>query len=304
MRVISGTANVALAKAIAAAAAVALTPCELARFPDGEVRPAVSELRGDDVYLVQPTGPPTDRHLVELLLMLDACRRAGAGRLTALLPYFGYARQDRRSRPGEALGARVVATALAAAGADRLVVVDPHTPALEAMGDLPIEMVTAVPVLAGYVGGTTRDPLVVAPDLGAVKLAQRYAALLHGEVAVVQKVRTSAETVEARRVIGDVQGRHVLIVDDMISTGATIVAAGEALIAAGCEPEITVVATHGPLIPAADQRIRSSLVSRLVVTDTVAQPSDPSYEVCSVADLLADVAGRLHRDEPLGELLC
>ena len=140
LRIVPGTANTLLAGAIAKTLGSEPVPCELDRFPDGELRPVVGHLRGDDVYVIQPTGPPVSDHLMELLLLLDACRRGGAGRITAVLPYFGYARQDRRGRAGEAVGARVVADALAASGAQRLVVVDPHSAALEAMCGIPVEM--------------------------------------------------------------------------------------------------------------------------------------------------------------------
>src|SRR5512135_2979712 len=149
LRIVPGTANPLLAGAIARALSTGLVRCELERFPDTEMRPALGRLGGDDVYVIQPTGPPVSDHLLELLLLLDACRRGGAGRITAVLPYFGYARQDRRGQDGEAVGARVVADALAAAGTDRVIVVDPHSTALEAMCGIPVEMLTAVPALAG-----------------------------------------------------------------------------------------------------------------------------------------------------------
>jgi len=220
LRIVPGTANLLLAAAVARTLRTELVTCELDRFPDGELRPVVDHLRGDDVYVIQPTGPPVSDHLVELLLLLDACRRGGAGRITAVLPYFGYARQDRRSQAGEAVGARVVADALAASGAQRLVVVDPHTAALEAMCGIPVEMLTAVPALAGALAPLVPGgAVVVAPDLGAVKLAEHYASLLHRPVAVVRKTRMTGATVRAEEIAGDVAGRPAVVVDDMISTG-------------------------------------------------------------------------------------
>ena len=228
LRIVPGTANPLLAGAIAKTLGTEPVPCELDRFPDGELRPVVGHLRGDDVYVIQPTGPPVSDHLMELLLLLDACRRGGAGRITAVLPYFGYARQDRRGRAGEAVGARVVADALAASGAQRLVVVDPHSAALEAMCGIPVEMLTAVPALAGALApAIPGDAVVVAPDLGAVKLAEHYASLLQRPVAVVRKTRVTGATVRAEEIAGDVAGRPAVIVDDMISTGATIEAAAQ-----------------------------------------------------------------------------
>jgi ribose-phosphate pyrophosphokinase len=302
VQLVPGSANRALATAVAARLGTELAAYELERFPDGELRPHVAEIRGSDVYVVQPTGPPVNEHLAELLLLLDACRRAGAGRLTAVVPYFAYARQDRRGRAGEAVGARVVADVLAAMGADRLVVVDPHTVALEAMCAMPVEMLTAVPVLAAALDPMIPDTaVVVAPDLGAVKLAQRYASLLHRRVAVVRKIRTSGETVEAQDLVGDVTGLPTVIVDDMISTGATIEAAARVIVAHGGVEEVVVAATHGVLVGGAIDRISKGPTRRVLVTDTLPAPS--AVSVCSISVLLADAIGRLHRDEPLDELL-
>jgi ribose-phosphate pyrophosphokinase len=304
MRIVAGTANAALAAAVAAGAGTELSPCDVERFPDGELRPRVAEMRGDDVYVVQPTGPPVHEHLGELLLLLDACRRAGADRVTAVVPYFAYARQDRRGRAGEAVGARVVADALATMGADRLVVVEPHTVALEAMCAMPVEMLTAVPVLAAALRPMIADSaVVVAPDLGAVKLAQRYASLLRRPVAVVRKVRTSGETVEAHELVGDISGRPTVIVDDMISTGATIAAAMDLIVARGGVEDVVVAATHGLLVGGAIDQMVTRGLRRLLVTDTVATPRASPVEVCSVAGLLGDTIGRLHRNEPLDDLL-
>jgi ribose-phosphate pyrophosphokinase len=305
LRVVAGTASVPLAAAIAAALSCEPAGCAITRFPDGELRPNVANVRGDDVYLVESTGPPVSENVVELLLLLDACRRAGAGRLTAVVPYFGYARQDRRGNSGEAVGARVLADALVSAGAQRLVIVDPHTTALEAMCAVPVEMLSAVPVLAHAVAGDlAEDAVVVAPDLGAVKLAERYAALLERPVAVVRKTRMSGETVRAEELVGEVAGRSALIVDDMISTGGTIEAAAGVLQAFGASGEVVVLATHGLLVASAAKRL-GPLVDRLVVTDSLAAGDHPGLriEVRSIATLLADAIDRLHRNRDLADLL-
>lgn len=302
-RVVPGSANRALACAIAAILGAEPTACEVERFPDGELRPAVPELRGDDVYVVQPTGPPVNDHLVELLLVLDACRRAGAARLTAVIPYFGYARQDRRGRAGEAVGVRVVADAVTAAGADRLVVVDPHTVTLEALCSIPVDMLTAVPALAATLQPElAADAVLVAPDLGAVKLAERYASILRRDVVVVRKTRVSGASVRAVGIVGAVRGRPAVIVDDMISTGSTIEAAVDVLHAHGAAG-FTVAAVHGPLVAGAVERMAAVGASRILVTDTVGGAASGSVQVCSVAGLLADAVDRLHHDRPLGDLL-
>lgn len=308
-RVVPGTANRALALAVADHLGTEVAACEVERFPDGELSPVVEGVRGEDVYVVQPTGPPVNEHLVELLLLLDACRRMGAARITAVVPYFGYARQDRRLREGQAVGARVCAEALASGGADRVLVVDPHTSALEAMCPVPVEMLTALPVLAGaIVDRVPPEAVVVAPDLGAVKLAERYAAASRRGVAVVRKTRVSGRVVHASEVIGDVAGRPAVIVDDMIATGATVEAAVGVLRARGCS-DVTVAATHGVLAAGAAGRISALGVGRVLLTDTLAPPPTataahgaPAIEVCSVAPLLADAIGRLHRDESLEDL--
>jgi ribose-phosphate pyrophosphokinase len=304
VRLVTGTATAELGTAVAAALSCEPGRCDLERFPDGEIRPAVSGVRGDDVYVLQSTGPPVSDNVVELLLLLDACRRAGAGRLTAVVPYFGYARQDRRGRSGEAIGARVIADALIAAGAQRLVLVDPHTAALEAMCSVPTDMLTAVPVLARAVSdGLAGDAVVVAPDLGAVKLAERYAALLVRPVAIVRKVRVSGATVRAEELVGDVEGRSPLIVDDMISTGSTIEAAARVLCAHGAKSSIIVAATHALLVPPASERL-AALACRLVVTDSLATAGHQELrvEVQSIAALLADAIGRLHGDQDLADI--
>ena len=305
LRIVAGTANVALAVDVAAALSCELTACEVERFPDGELRPLVANVRGHDVYVVEPTGPPVNANVVELLLLLDACRRAGAERLTAVVPYFGYARQDRRTKAGEAVGARVIADALVSAGAQRLVVVDPHTATLEAMCSVPVEMLTAVPVLAGALSSELADDaVVVAPDLGAVELAERYAALVARPVAIVRKTRVSGAAVRAEELVGQVEGRPALVVDDMISTGSTIEAAVRVLRAHGATGDIVVAATHGLFVPPAPARL-AALTSRVVVTDSLPSGDHPELrvEVCSIAALLADAIGRLHENQDTDELL-
>jgi ribose-phosphate pyrophosphokinase len=276
------------------------------RLPDGELQPTVGAVRDDDVYVVQPTGPPVNEHLVELLLILDACRRAGAGRLTAVVPYLAYTRQDRRGASGQAVAARVVADLIASAGADRLLVIDPHTTALEAMSAIPVEILTAVPVLADALAGAFEgEPVVVAPDLGAVRLAERYASRLRCPVAVVHKVQLTDETVQALELVGDVEGRVPIVVDDMISTGGTVEAAVRLLVDRGAASDVVVAATHGLLIGRAFGRLRSLPLRRLLVTDSVAPAHGVPLplDVCSIVPLLAEAVGRLHRGEPLDDLL-
>jgi ribose-phosphate pyrophosphokinase len=305
LRVFSGTANVPLAEAVAGHLGLEPGGRVLEHFPDGEMRVQIREdVRGDDVYLVQPTGPPAGEHLLELLLLADACRRAGAARLTGVVPYFGYARQDHRTHGGEPLGARLVAELMQAARLDRVVAVDLHTPAIEGCFALPVEHLTAVALLADAVRAVPRpEAVIVSPDLGAVKLAERYAALLGVPVAIVHKARVSATEVSVRGLVGDVRGRRPIVIDDMISTGGTIAAAVGAVLDAGAVPEVAVVATHALLVGPAAERLARLPIRRLVATDSLNLdlPAGVPVERVSIAPLLADAIRRLHAGAPLAQ---
>jgi ribose-phosphate pyrophosphokinase len=297
LRIVSGSANPGLAGAVANHLGVGCNGATLERYPDGELRPVVENICGADVYIIQPTAPPVNDHILELLLMLDACRRARAARVTAVVPYFGYARQDRRTAPGQALGAALIPDAIVAAGAERLVVVDPHTPGLEANCRIPVETLSAVAALGAQL---PRGAVVVAPDLGAVKLAERYAAVLDSSVAIVRKHRESGSAVNTLDIAGDVRGRPVVIIDDMISTGATIEAAVALLRLRGAAPDIIVAATHGLLVHSAVSRLREAGLRCVFVADTVAVKNAGSFiRVCSIAPALADAIACLHADKPL-----
>jgi ribose-phosphate pyrophosphokinase len=307
LTLLSGTANPALAEAVARELDLPLAAREVERFPDGEMHVEVrASVRGCDVYLLQPTGPPVEEHVLQLLLLGDACRRAGAARVTAIMPYMGYARQDRRTTGREPVGARVVADVLAVCGLQRIVAVDLHSSALEGMFTLPLEHLTAVPLLAARLHrGLPEDGVVVAPDLGAAKLADRYARQLGLPVALVHKRRVSGAEVTVRGVTGEVRNRVPLVVDDMITTGATIEAAIQALLEAGCRPEITVAATHGLFVGDALQRLARLPIRRLLTTDSVRAPESKAFdmECVSLAPLLADAISRLHGNRSLSELI-
>jgi ribose-phosphate pyrophosphokinase len=300
LQLIAGTANESLAHDVASALGVGLSPRTIERFPDAEscVR-LETDCRGSDVYVLQPTSPPADRHLLDLLLIVDAAYRAGAARITAVIPYFGYARQDRRGAPGEPVAGKVVADMLGASAIDRIVSVDLHTPAVEGFLSVPLEALTAVLVLAEKVSKVSvGNRVIVAPDLGAAKLAERYATLLNASVAVTHKIRVSGSAVRVTGITGDVAQRAPIIVDDMISTGGTIEAAIASLLEAGCLPDITVVATHGLFVGGAKERLSDLPISRLVFTDSVrpAPPSPPLAEIVPLAPLLARKIEQLHSD--------
>jgi ribose-phosphate pyrophosphokinase len=266
-----------------------------------EIRTSV---RGHDVYLVQPTSPPAEESLLQLLLLADACRRAGATRLTAVMPYVAYARQDRRGTGREPVGARLLADLLATGGFHRVVAVDLHSPALEGVFTLPLEHLTAVPLLAGAIATSGSNAVVVSPDLGATKLAERYARQLDLPVALVHKRRLTGERVTVRGVTGEVRGRVPLVVDDMITTGGTIEAAVGALLEAGSAGEIVVAATHGLFVGEAVRRLAALPLREVLVTDSVAAEAGtlPARRV-TLAPLLAEAIRRLHHDRSLADLL-
>ena len=306
--IFAGSANEPLAEAISARLDVRLGSREVQVFPDGEMQVELQEsVRGEDVYLVQPTSPPAEKHLLELLLLADAAHRAGAARLTAVIPYFGYARQDRRASGREAVGARLVADLLESGGLlQRVVAVDVHTEAIEGFFKIPLEHLSAVPMLVEsvrpHVGA---DSVVVAPDMGAAELAERYAEPLELPVAVVHKARISGSEVSVGSVTGEVRDRKPIIVDDMISTSGTAKSAIDALLEAGCEPGITVVASHGLFAGSAEEDLRDTPVERFIVTDSVPPPEglELPLEVVSLAPLLASAIDRLHNDRSLDDLL-
>jgi len=297
LSIVAGRSNPALAEAIALALDVGLTACKLEDFPDGELQVEVhDDVKGHDVYLIQSTSPPVSNNLLELLLLADACHRRGAGRLTALMPYFGYARQDRRVRGTEPVGARLLADLLCTRFG-RIVTVDLHNPAIEGFFSTSLEHLSAVSLLADALRESIPgNSIIVAPDLGAVKLAQRYADILGLPVAYVQKVRTSGREVRVHSIVGDVHNRSPIVIDDMISTGGTMISAVEALLDHGALSEVTIAASHALLVEGASRRLASPLLKRLIVTDTISRSDNPSLpiQIVSVGEMLAESVKRLH----------
>jgi ribose-phosphate pyrophosphokinase len=293
LSVFGGTANLPLAEAIARALGGSLGARAIERFPDGEIEVRLGEsVRGHQVYIVQPTTPPVNDNLVELLLLADACRRASAERVTAVVPYFGYARSDRRHGAGAAVGARVVADLMEAVGIAQLITLDLHTPQVEGFFRIPVDGLSALGLLAAAAREclTMDAAVVVAPDAGRVKMATAYAQELGVPLVVLHKRRESGTRTAVTHLVGDVRGRQCLIIDDLISTGGTIAQSAQALREAGARPNVVVAATHALMLGDAAAKMRRAGVERVLTTDTIAcrLPDDaPFVHTVSVAQLIA-----------------
>ena len=292
---LAGTAHPALAAAVARALGRPLGACRVQRFPDGEISVEVDEsVRGHDVFILQPTAPPVNDNLVELLIFADACRRASAERVTAIVPYFGYARADRRHGHRRAVSASLVALLIQSAGFDRVITVDLHTPQIEGFFHVPVDGLTAVPVLAdavrdrvSAVGGA--GAVAVSPDAGRVPMATEYAHRLGLPLVVLHKRRANGTETAVSHLVGDVRDRTCVIIDDMIATGGTLAESIRVLTEAGARHESIVVSTHGLLLDDAYQRLVAAGVRELFVTDSVPTlaAERPAITIVSIAPLLA-----------------
>ncbi|HKQ91355.1 MAG TPA: ribose-phosphate pyrophosphokinase [Blastocatellia bacterium] len=301
--IFAGRANVALATSVAVEMGARLGACSVERFPDGELSVRLDEpVRGREVLIIQPTSPPVNDHLIELLAFADACRRASAAHITAVMPYFGYARADKRHGRREPITASMVAAMMQAVGVNHVVTIDLHAPQIEGFFHIPVDSLTTAPVMVEALRpGLPPDIVVVSPDAGRVRMATEYARLLGAPVAVLHKERASGVETRITRLVGDVRDRPCLIIDDMISTGGTIAESVEALLEAGARPEIIVAATHGLLLAGAREKLARAVTREVLVTDTVAPPAHdwPQLRVVSVAPLIASALRRYLSDGPL-----
>jgi ribose-phosphate pyrophosphokinase len=305
--ILPGTAHPGLAAAVARELGTPLGKCQVERFPDGELSVRLEEtVRGREVFIIQPTSPPVNDHLVELLVFADACRRDSAGRTAAVVPYFGYARSDRRNRRREPITASMVAALLQCAGIERVLTIDLHTPQVEGFFHIPVDSLTAVPALCDALRDRLPlgDAVVVSPDAGRVPMATDYADRLGLPLVVLHKRRVSGTETKVTNRVGDVRGRTCLIVDDMIATGGTLVEGATALLEAGARPELFVAATHGLLLGNATDDLLRVGVRALYVTDSVAprEPLHPAVRVVTVAPLIASAIRRELGGESFQEL--
>ncbi len=307
LRIFSGSANPELGEEIASCLRRPLGRTTTRQLPDSEIHVTIDELvRDDDVYIIQPCPEPVNDNLMELLLYIDAFRRASAHAINVVIPYFPYARQERMSRGREAISARVVATMLETMGATRVIYVDIHAEATQGFFTIPVDPLSAMMVFADYVRNASFvDPVVVAPDVGRGKLAGRFARLLDLDLVLMHKRRTSFTNVETTAIVGDIEGKTPIIFDDIIA-GGSVLTQVQALVDAGARPEVCMAITHPVLLDSALERLDLPYINKLLVTNTIAIPAEkshPKLEVLSIASTLAEAISRIHGGESMGPLL-
>jgi ribose-phosphate pyrophosphokinase len=307
LKLFTGSAHPALAREIAEHLGIPLGAARLHRFPDTEVSFQIDEnIRGTDVFIVQPTSTPVDQHLVELCVMIDAFRRSSASRITAVIPYYGYARQDRKDKPRVPISAKLVANLIGAAGANRVLTMDLHKAQIQAFFDIPVDHLFTAPVIIEYLSRQKVGPVtIVSPDVGGAERARAYAKRIDADLAIIDKRRSDDGTAEVMNVVGDVKGRVCVIADDIIDTAGTIQKAAQALQDSGAS-RVLASAVHGVLSGPAMQRIEGAPIDRLVITNTV--PLTPEKAACekvvvlSVARLLAQAIRSIHEETSVSKL--
>jgi len=308
IRLFSGSANRPLAEAVAIQLGIRLSPMTITHLPDSEIHVQIDELvRHQDVFIIQPCSVLVNDNLVELLLMLDAFRRASARRVNVVMPYFPYARQDRMARGREAISAKVVARALETAGANRVIYVDIHSLQIQGFFDIPVDPLTAVAVLAEYFQDDPRfeNAAIVSPDVGRARLAGKYADQLGLPMAIMHKRRLGFEATQTMAVAGDIQGKTPILIDDIVA-GGSVLDQIPALFEAGAEPPVYLSITHPVLLPSALERLEREEIAELVTTDTIYLPPEkrhPKIKVQSIAPLLAEAIQRIHSGETISPLL-
>ena len=307
MKIFSGTANQPLAQAICKYIGIELGRCNIIPFPDGETFVKIEEnVRGEDVFIVQPTSPPTNHNLMEMFIMIDAVRRASATRITTVLPFYGYARQDRKDQPRVPITAKLVANLLVAAGANRILTMDLHAQQIQGFFDIPVDHLYAAPVMYEYLKTKNlTDLVVVSPDVGGLKMAHAYSQVLGCGLAIVAKRRKSATEVESMAVIGEIRGKNILLVDDLTETAGTLTQAAALLKKKGAK-RILACVSHAILNNVGIERMRKSVIDELITTDTVQRPR-PAIDgvkitTLSVAGLLGEAIKRIHNNSSVNSL--
>ena len=309
IKIFTGNASQKVARGIAERMGLPLGDSTVKTFSDGEISVSINEtVRGSDVFLVQSTNQPVNDNLMEMLIMIDAFKRASAGRITAVIPYFGYARQDRKAKSHDPISAKLVADIIATAGADRVLTMDLHAAQIQGFFNIPVDHLLGVPILAPYFHNMVnngKEITVVSPDLGSVTRARNFAAKINAPLAIVDKRRQKANECEVMNIIGDVNGKRVVLVDDMIDTAGTLCNAAKALVEVGGATEVYACATHGVLSGPAMERINDSVIKKVVLLDTI-EPEEgkKSDKLCylPVAPIFADAIKRIYMDEPMSSL--
>jgi len=303
--VFSGGANPVLGNKVCKFLGLDAGKIEISRFPDGEIDMKILEdVRGADVYVIQPTCPPVNENLMELLILIDCLRRASAERITAVIPYFGYARQDRKAEGRVPISAKLVANIITAAGATRALAIDLHAAQLQGFFDIPMDHLYAAPVLVEYFRQLNiKDLTIVSPDVGGIKMARAYAKRLNADLAIVDKRRSGPTETEVMHIIGDVEGRNVILVDDMISTATSITEAAKHCRKKGAK-DIYICGTHAVLAGKAVEKLQKAPVKEVVVTDTIptAGKEFSNLKVLSIANLLGEAIRRIHHSESVSTL--
>lgn len=303
IKVFTGNANRELVKNICQELGITLGTCDVTHFSDGEINVNIGEtVRGCDVFIIQSTNTPVNDNLMELLILIDAVKRASAGRINAVIPYYGYARQDRKTKAREPITAKLVANLLTTAGADRVVGMDLHAGQIQGYFDIPVDHLSAVPILAEYFKDIVdEDTVIVSPDLGGVTRARTFANILDLPIAIIEKRRPKANVSEVMNVIGDIEGKNVILVDDIIDTAGTIVKAASVLKSFGAK-KVYGCATHGVLSGPALDRIQNSELETFVISDTIPLPEMArvdKIEVVSVAPIFAEAIRRINSNESI-----
>lgn len=309
IKIFAGNASQRVASEMAAKLGLRLGDSVVKTFSDGEISVSINEsVRGSDVFLVQSTGQPVNDNLMEMLIMIDAFKRASAGRITAVIPYFGYARQDRKAKSRDPISAKLVADIITKAGADRVLTMDLHAAQIQGFFDIPVDHLLGVPILAPYFQemiNNGQEITVVSPDLGSVTRARNFASKINAPLAIVDKRRQKANECEVMNIIGNVEGRRVVLVDDMIDTAGTLCNAARALVEVGGATEVYACATHGVLSGPALERIEASPIKKLVLLDTIEVPEDKKLDKITylpVAPIFAQAIERVYEDEPISVL--
>ena len=305
MKIFSGTANEPLARAICKSIGMELGRINITPFPNGETFVKIEEnVRGEDIFIIQPTAPPTNHNLMELFIIIDALRRASAQRITAVMPFYGYARQDRKDQPRVPITAKLVANLLVASGVNRILAMDLHAQQIQGFFDIPVDHLYAAPVMYEYLKTKNlKDLVVVSPDAGGIKMAHAYAQTLDAELAIVAKRRKSATEVDSMAVIGEIEGKNVLMVDDLTETAGTLTSAADALKKKGAKNIIACV-SPALLNNQGIERLRKSVIDELITTDTVQRPAIDGVKITtlSVAGLLGEAIKRIHSNSSVNSL--